>query len=167
MQNTPDAALFVKMVTDYWTTQNNRVTKLVETLSEDALMKETAPGRNRGVYLFGHLIAVNDALLPLLGFGEKLYPELGKIFLDAPDKSVPSLPSVSQLKKQWAEVNERLEKEFSKMSPSDWFAKHTAVSAENFEKEPHRNKLNVIINRTNHTSYHHGQLVYLQKKVDD
>jgi hypothetical protein len=167
MQNTPDATLFIKMVVDYWTTQNNRVTKLIEKLSDDELMKETAPGRNRGIYLFGHLIAVNDALFPLLGIGEKAYPDLGKMFLEAPDKSVASLPSVSQLKKQWTEVNERLDKEFNKMTANDWFGKHTAVSAEDFKKEPHRNKLNVIINRTNHTSYHHGQLVYLQKKVDD
>jgi hypothetical protein len=167
MQNTPDATLFIKMVVDYWNQQNNRVTKLIETLSDDDLMKETAPGRNRGIYLFGHLIAVNDALLPLLGFGEKLYPELAKMFLDVPDKSVSSLPSVTQLKTQWKEINDRLDKQFSQMTPTDWFSKHTAVSAENFEKEPHRNKLNVIINRTNHTSYHHGQLVYLQKKVED
>jgi len=36
-----------------------------------------------------------------------------------------------------------------------------AVSDEDFSKEPHRNKLNVIINRTNHMSYHLGQLILL------
>jgi hypothetical protein len=50
------------------------------------------------------------------------------------------------------------------MKADEWFNKHTAVSAEDFAKEPHRNKLNVIVNRTNHTSYHLGQLVYLVKK---
>jgi len=51
------------------------------------------------------------------------------------------------------------------MSPSDWFTKHSAISAEDFEKEPHRNKLNILINRTNHQSYHMGQLIYLIEKA--
>jgi len=41
--------------------------------------------------------------------------------------------------------------------PDEWFAKHSAVSAEDFAKEPHRNKLNILVNRTNHHSYHLGQ----------
>ena len=162
-----DPALFVKMVVDYWTTQNTRVTKLIERLSEEDLMRETAPGRNRGVYIFGHLLAVSDALFPLLGLGEKMYPQLSKIFLEVPDKSVPNIPSITELKTQWSAVNTKLNEQFSKMSPADWFGKHTAVTEEAFSKEPHRNKLNIIINRTNHTSYHHGQLVYLEKKVSD
>jgi hypothetical protein len=46
----------------------------------------------------------------------------------------------------------------------EWFTRHNNVSAADFANEPHRNKLNIIINRTNHTSYHLGQLVYLAKK---
>ena len=38
------------------------------------------------------------------------------------------------------------------------------VSAEDFAKEPHRNKLNLIINRTNHQNTHYGQLIYLKPK---
>lgn len=44
--------------------------------------------------------------------------------------------------------------------------KHSAVSEEDFAKEPHRNKLNLLLNRTNHLSYHHGQLVFLKEKLE-
>ena len=50
------------------------------------------------------------------------------------------------------------------MQPEDWFTKHSAISAEDFAKEPHRNKLNILINRTVHQGYHMGQLAYLVKK---
>jgi hypothetical protein len=32
------------------------------------------------------------------------------------------------------------------------------ISEQDFAKEPMRNKLNVLINRTNHLAYHYGQL---------
>lgn len=50
------------------------------------------------------------------------------------------------------------------LSPADWFAKHTAVSDEDFAKEPHRNRLNVLLSRTIHQSNHLGQLSLLKKK---
>ena len=53
-KNTADA-LFVNMVMLAWQNQNNEVNKLLDTLSEEQLSKETAPGRNTGVYLLGHL----------------------------------------------------------------------------------------------------------------
>ena len=59
---------------------------MLDTLSDEHLAAETAPGANRGIYLLGHLAAVSDGLLPLLGFGEKLYPQLEEVFLTNPDK---------------------------------------------------------------------------------
>ena len=38
------------------------------------------------------------------------------------------------------------------------------VSDEDFAREPHRNKLNVLISQTNHLSYHPGQLSLPAKK---
>jgi hypothetical protein len=51
------------------------------------------------------------------------------------------------------------------MKPQDWLGRHTAVSEEDFQKEKHRNKLNVLISRTNHAGYHLGQLVYLKENT--
>lgn len=156
--------LFINMALSAWNSQNARVSKLLDTLTDDQLMAETAPGRNRGVYLLGHLIAVSDGLLPLFGLGERLYPHLDKIFLTSADKSVNDIPSSEELKKYWHQINHTLTDHFKKYKPEDWFTRHNSVSAEDFAKEPHRNKLNVLLNRTAHTSYHLGQLAYLVKK---
>ncbi|HEX8250152.1 MAG TPA: DinB family protein [Pyrinomonadaceae bacterium] len=156
--------IFVKMVVDAWRTQNERVDKLLGDISDEQLQSEIAPGRNSGIYLLGHLAAVSDHLLPLLGFGEKLYPQLEEVFVKNPDKSAFEKPSIAELKKFWNEVNAKLAHHFNQTSTEEWFARHTAVSDEDFAKEPHRNRLNVLISRTNHQSYHLGQLSLLVKK---
>ncbi|HEY1869403.1 MAG TPA: DinB family protein [Chitinophagaceae bacterium] len=154
--------LFIKMVIAEWDKQNNNFNRILTSLDDDQLSKEIAPGRNTGTYLAGHLIAISDAMLPLLGFGEKLFPQLDGVFVKNPDKSGLKMPSVTELKDQFKTVNAKLTEHIRSVSPAEWFSRHMAVSEEDFEKEPHRNKLNVIINRTNHMSYHLGQLVLLQ-----
>lgn len=158
--------LFIKMIVSAWDTQNARLNKLVSSLTVEQLAGETSPNRNTGNYLFGHIIAVSDALFPVMGWGERLYPELETIFLKNPDKSGLEQPSLETLKSYFAIINEKIDKHIKSMSAQDWFSRHTAVSAEDFEKEPHRNKLNILINRTNHTSYHLGQMAYLAAKAD-
>ena len=163
---TTTTALFVKMAVSAWQSYNKRVDDLLEQLSDEQLLAETAPGRNRGIYLIGHLIAVSDGLFPILGFGEKLYPELNKIFLEDPDRLTSDIPSVNELREYWGRVNTKLADHIKEMPMDEWFNRHNNVSEADFAKEPHRNKLNIIVNRTNHTSYHLGQLVYLDKKED-
>src|SRR5882762_2861776 len=100
--------VFIKMVVSAWETQNTRVSKLMETLSEEQLMSETAPGRNRGIYLVGHLTAITDGMLPILGWGERLYPQLENIFVTQPDKAASKIPSLAEIKKCWDSVNTRI-----------------------------------------------------------
>ena len=100
-------------------------------------------------------------MLPLLDFGDKLFPQINSDF-KAPDKSVAIIPSAQELRVYWKKVNEVLNKNFDSLQPAEWFQKHTAVSAEDFSKEPLRNKLNIIITRTSHLSYHLGQFVLLK-----
>jgi DinB family protein len=159
---TTSEALFVKMVLDAWQTQNVRVNDLIGEISDEQLKQETAPGRNTGIYLFGHLAAVNDRLFALLGIGERLHPELDSPFLDNPDKSGQQMPSVDEIKRYWNEINNALNEKFKAMQPREWFEKHSSVSAEDFAKEPQRNRLNVIITRTVHQGYHLGQMNYLK-----
>ncbi len=155
------------MALSAWDTYNARVTKLIDALSDEQLAAETAPGRNTGIYLFGHLVAVSDGLFPILGFGERLYPELDKIFVDNPDKSGFEMPSINSLKEYWKKVNDKLTDHIIRVPEDEWFTRHTKVSEADFANEPHRNKLNILINRTNHTSYHLGQLIYLAKKKEE
>src|SRR5215831_6669321 len=85
--------LFIKMVIAEWDKQNNNFTKFLASVSDEQLSKEIAPGKNTGIYLLGHLVAIGDAMLPLLGFGGKLYPHLESIFIANPDKSGLVMPS--------------------------------------------------------------------------
>src|SRR6267154_3174230 len=159
-----ERVVLIKMVVGAWETQNARVNKLIETLSEEQLMSETAPGRNRGIYLLGHLTAITDGMFPILGWGERLYPQLENIFVTQPDRAAVAIPSVADIKKYWHNVNAKVTAQINAMQPDDWFTRHNVVSAEDFAKEPHRNKLNILLSRTNHHSYHFGQLAFLGKR---
>ena len=155
--------LSVQLALDQWNNQIKRATKLFEDLTDDQLAGEVAPGRNTGVYLLGHLAAVHDGMLPLLNFGERLHPELENIFLTNPDKSALEKPAISTLRKYWKEVDTALSSHFSKLTVDEWYQKHSAISEEDFKKEPNRNRLNVLLNRTGHVAYHLGQLAFLKK----
>jgi hypothetical protein len=140
-----------------WKFNVERAEKLFEGLSPGQLEQEVAPGKNRLIYLWGHLAAVNDRLLPLLGIGERLHPEFDGMFMSNPDKSVPLTVSAQSLQLAWHEINQKLWEGFSKLSDSDWAQRHTAVSAQDFEREPHRNRFGVLLGRTAHLAYHLGQ----------
>lgn len=150
------------MVLDAWNTHVQRAEKLFNNLNDVEMLKEVAPGRNRGVYLFGHLIAVHDGIPALLGVGKQNYPELNAVFINEADKSSLPVPSIGDLRTSWKKVHSDLSEGFNKLSSDEWFSAHTAVSEVDFVKEPHRNKLNIIINRTNHLSYHLGQLALIK-----
>jgi hypothetical protein len=156
--------LFIKMVLSNWELQISRMNNLLDKLSDEELSAQTAPGRNTGVYLLGHLAAVSDGLFTFLGVGERLNPAMDDIFLRNPENSGIEKPSIAELKEYWNKVNALLANSISQIQPDEWFNRHTKISEEDFAKEPHRNKLNIIINRTNHLSYHLGQLAYLVKK---
>jgi len=157
--------LLVKMITDSWQKQLTATNKIFDDLSDEELMDEVSPGRNRAIYLLGHLTAVHDRMLPLLRFEEARYPELKPVFLDSPDKAVEAIPSASQLRQQWNEVNETLSNHIKNLPADDWFTRHANISEEDFMKEPHRNRLNVLLDRAVHLSNHRGQLLLLKKKM--
>ena len=153
------ARQIITQVINSWTAQNKAVTHFINKYSDDsAYAKEVAPGRNRAIYLLGHLIAVNDGMLPIFGLGEKLFPELEALFIKAPDKTVEELPSLAELRLQWEQLNAKLTEHFSTMATHEWMERHTLVSPEDFEQNPSRNKLNVLLGRTIHQSYHLGQM---------
>ena len=156
--------IFVKMAIDAWKTQNERVDKLLGEISDQELRAEIAPGKNSGVYLVGHLAAVNDNLFQILDLGAQLHPDLEETFLRNPDNKEAETISIDELKKHWTEINSELSQKFENLSTDEWFEKHASVSEEDFAREPHRNKLNVLLSRTIHQSYHLGQLSLLAKK---
>lgn len=152
----------VKMVFDRWNSLLKSFDTTLNSFTDEQLEKETAPGKNRGIYLLGHLIAVHDAMLPLLDLGSKQYPELHKIFIESTDKTISEIPSAKELRAFWNAQKESLTEKFNKLSADEWFEKHTSVSAEDFAKEPYRNKLNIILTRASHLAYHQGQFMLLK-----
>jgi hypothetical protein len=69
-----------------------------------------------------------------------------------------------EIRKYWHEVNSLMNERIEKLNTSEWFSKHANISEEDFEKEPHRNKLNVLLDRTSHLTHHGGQLLLLKNK---
>ena len=57
------------MALDGWNSQIKRTNQLFDSLTDEQLANEVAPNRNTGVYLLGHLAAVHDGMLALLGLG--------------------------------------------------------------------------------------------------
>jgi hypothetical protein len=152
-----------KMVLNSWHSTIKRTDALLESLSDEQMNSQIAPGKNRGIYLLGHLAAVHDMMLPLLGIGEAQFTEVYPSFIRTPDNADNDQFTVHQLREIWKTANANLSASFESLSADQWFEKHTSVSEEDFAKEPHRNRLNVISSRTNHLSYHFGQLALLKK----
>ena len=136
-----------------------RADKTFSNLTEDQLLKEVAPGKNRLIYLWGHLTAIHDAMFSILGLGPRLHPELDPVFVSNPDKTTAQLPSARELKKYWDEVNGKLLSQFESLSADEWLLQHRAMSEEDYAKDPTRNRLAVLLSRTNHASYHLGQVM--------
>lgn len=152
----------IKMTLDRWYGSIASLDKFLNAISDEQLQKEVAPGKNRGIYLLGHLIAVHDDMLILMDLGEKQYPELTEPFIKQADKVVKDLPTVAVLRDYWTKQCAALRTKFDQLTTEQWFEKHTAVSVEDFAKEPHRNKLNIVISRTSHLQYHTGQIALLK-----
>ncbi|ASU33725.1 DinB family protein [Mucilaginibacter xinganensis] len=151
--------IFVQMALHSWNTQLARAEKIFSSFSEAAFYLPVAPGKNRVIYLYGHLAAYHDALKETLGIGKRTEPEFAAIFLQNPDDSDAVMPSITELKKYWELVHSELNELFANTSEDDWFKRHNAMTDEDFEKDPSRNRLSVLLNRANHIAYHIGQVI--------
>lgn len=151
--------IFTQMAIKAWDTQITRGDKFFNALNDEAMLKEIAPGKNRIIYLLGHLIAVNDNMNALFGMSERSYAHLDEAFIKKPDRSGLPMPDGETLKQAWKKSNQQLSSLFARMTPEDWLARHTSMTDEDLVKEPTRNKLSVLLNRTSHVAYHLGQLM--------
>ena len=121
--------LTVSVAIASWKNAVERADKAFRALAEDQYQHEIAPGRNR------------------------------IIFIATPDKAIEPLPPVSELTKFWTHVNSSLLEKFAALSPQEWLQRHTAMSDDDYAKDPTRNRLSVLLSRTNHASYHLGQII--------
>ena len=153
-----DKKVFADMALKSWNTEVNKANKMFAGFSSEDLQKETAPGRNRVIYLIGHLVAANDSMLSLFGLGDRMYAHFDEPFLKSADKSGQEMPSAEHLMQDWNKSVTALNEGFARLSPDDWFAKHNSMTDEDLAKDPGRNKLSVLMNRTSHMAYHLGQI---------
>ena len=150
--------IFAATVIKTWVTVISRLEKMFNSLNDEELQTEIAPGRNRVYYLLGHLTAHHDLLRPMLGMGDRLHPELDEVFLSNPDRTLPDKFSGEELRRYFVGVNESITSGLQAMQPADLLQRHAAVSEEDFAKEPLRNRLAVFQIRTTHAMYHAGQI---------
>src|SRR5689334_7730521 len=102
------ADLFAKTALNAWRINIDRLDKLFKAASDEQLQQEIAPGKNRIFYLLGHLAAVHDRMLPLLGLGARLHAGLDEAFLTNPDRTKPDAISASALRQAYSTINETL-----------------------------------------------------------
>ena len=150
--------LIIQTAIKAWEMQISRTDKFLSSLGDESLTKEIAPGKNRISYLIGHLIAVNDNIHTMFGMSERSYSHLDETFVKNADRATHPEPDISGLREDWKRSNEQLSALFLRMTVKDWLSRHTAMTDEDYVKDPTRNKLAVLMNRTSHVAYHLGQL---------
>jgi len=139
-----------------------RAEKAFNSYSDTAFYTHVAPGKNRIVYIYGHLATYHDALKETLGVGKRSRPDLAALFLQDPDNILAEYPSLIELKSFWNNVHTELNELFATLSAVEWFKRHNAMTDEDFMKDPSRNRLAVLLNRANHVAYHVGQVVLVK-----
>lgn len=151
----------VKLSVDAWLLSNRRMNTILGNMTDKELYSAVASGRNRGIYLLGHLTAFSDSLLLSLGFRDRLFPEFDFLFVNNPDNVYQEYPSADELKSNWRTVNYSLLNFIEGMSEKQWMERLGGVSGQEFLGNSLQNKLNILIQCTNHQNYHLGQLAFL------
>lgn len=150
--------IITQLAIKQWEIVTNHATKLLSQMPDEVLDRQIAPNRNTGNYIMGHLIALHDAIPELLGNGQAVHPELNEFYFKQPDSIDKNPVAVQELRLLWNDTHERVTGLIKSLPEKLWLERHTAMTDEDFEANPLRNKLSILINRTNHFSYHVGQL---------
>ena len=154
-----DAELFINGALQTWKQVISRLDQRLIPLADEELERSEAPGRNPLNYLLGHLTVAHDRMLLLLRVGERLHPELDAAFFDNPDGVVKHDFSSAELKRAWGQVNQDLTDAMLRLSAREWLERHASVSEVDFKGDPSRNRLAILLSRTNHASFHLGQII--------
>ena len=74
-----------------------------------------------------------------------------------PDRVLGDPLSETELRRAWAEVNDKLTSAFEGFTWEDWLQKHQQFPLRILSRIQCGNRLAVVMNRTSHASYHAGQ----------
>jgi hypothetical protein len=136
--------------------------KVFDSLDETKFYQPIAEGANSPSWILGHLAETEDALLELFGIRERVYPDLKKIYHHERGSNQTGHLTKVELQQRWKVISAELEKAFRSWDEKAWLGRHNAVSEEDFQKEPHRNKLNVMLTRVAHKASHLGQIAIMK-----
>lgn len=150
----------IKIALDAWHSRVKLADKLLSELTDEQLLKEVAPNKERGIYLLGQMVSINDSMFTLFNLCSPIFPDLKRIFLDNPDKAIVEIPSVEEIRQNWVNVHIQLAKQFAIMRPNEWYQK-PAVE-QDISKDSQASKFYILISKTNDLSYHLGQLSLLK-----
>lgn len=142
---------------DMWWNKVCETTEVFETLGEQNAMWPVAHGKNRVIYLLGHLLVIHDGLYPTLEIGNRRHTAYDELFL-SPQHTANVYPPFPLLLDQWIDLNEDLHGKLKQLSVSDWLSKHHHISEENFKLQPGKNKFCAMLCTTTHLYHHAGQL---------
>jgi len=146
-----------------WNTYNRLMQKSLDELSDENYFKQIVPNGNSPSWIMGHLVDTDDRLLELFGIRSRMFPELATIYHHERGANQANHLSKEELITKWKAITDELDRAFKSMSEADWHSRHMSVSEADFKKEPHRNKLNVILSRVTHKASHLGQIAMLSK----
>lgn len=141
-----------------WDTYNKRMQKVLTEISDNTFHQPIVPDGNSPSWILGHLVDTDDRLLELFGIRARLYPELSTIYHHERGTNQQGHLSKTELIDRWKNITDALNAAFHTWSEGEWLQRHTAVSEEDFKKEPHRNRLNVMLSRVTHKASHLGQV---------
>jgi uncharacterized damage-inducible protein DinB len=146
-----------------WDLNNKRIQKILDTISDENFNKPILPGGNSPAWILGHLVDEDDSLLELLGIGKRKFPDLKDIYHHERGNNQTGLLTKTEITAKWKEILPTLDAAFKAWSENEWLSRHTKVSEGDFAKEPHRNKLNVMLSRVTHKASHLGQIAMQPK----
>jgi hypothetical protein len=92
--------IVIEQLLDQWDSKVRQTTETFKSLGSKHAMQPVAPGRNRVIYLLGHLLAVQDRLFDAMELGDAIYPELDHLFL-APQHASNVYPPFEELLCKW------------------------------------------------------------------
>jgi uncharacterized damage-inducible protein DinB len=141
-----------------WDIFNRSMRKVLDTISDENFHKPIVNNGNSPSWLLGHLADTDDALLELFGIRKRMFPNLAKIYHHERGTNQSGHLTKEELSNQWNDIVGELDMAIKSYRENEWLSRHMAVSEEDFKREPHRNKLNVMLSRVIHKASHLGQI---------
>ena len=127
----------------------------LNSLSDEDLAAEIAPGRNTGIWTLGHLIASMDDIGLYLCNEDILYKDLWDQFGPGSKSDGKAYPPVSEMRERWIKVNEKAKRIISGLTDNELNEKHNNKQD---TTEFYNTKQKVIDCWILHQMYHAGHL---------